>query len=144
MKVLLSVYRRLLKLEFWRWKHVNTQIVGLFAVLLAWDTTTHILFKAGVNALGPLPVHSAAAALDYFKAMAQQPAVWFGVFSLAFAFFTWLAIIARIDLSKAHPATAFSYVTVTLASALVLGEEVSLLQIGGILLIMLGVFLVAE
>lgn len=144
MKVLTSVYRRLLKLEFWRWKHVDTSVVGLFGVLLALDTATHILLKTGVNALGPLPMQDLAAALGYLGGMLQQPAIWLGGAALLLAFVTWLAIIARIDLSKAHPATAFSYVTVTLASGWLLGEHVSLLQVGGILLIMLGVFLVAE
>ena len=144
MKVVLSIYRRLLKLEFWRWKRVNYPVIGLFAVLLAWDTATQILLKLGVAAHGVFPMHAPGAALAYLAALATEPAIWLGAVSLVLAFLTWLAIIARIDLSKAHPATSFSYVTVTLASGVFLHEQVSPLKIAGILLIMLGVFLVAE
>lgn len=144
MKVLLSVYRRLLRLEFWRWKHVNYPVIGLFAVLLGWDTATQILLKMGVTSHGVFPLHSARAALSYLAGLAAEPAVWLGVLMLVLAFITWLAIIARIDLSKAHPASSFSYVTVTLASGVFLHEDISLLKIAGILLIMLGVYLVAE
>ena len=108
MKVVLSIYRRLLKLEFWRWKRVNYPVIGLFAVLLAWDTATQILLKLGVAAHGVFPMHAPGAALTYLAALATEPAIWLGAVSLVLAFLTWLAIIARIDLSKAHPATSFS------------------------------------
>ncbi len=144
MNILLSVYRRLLRLEFWRWKHIDYPVLGLFAVLLLWDTAAQLLFKVGLTAHGVFPMHSLEAATSYLAMLAAEPAMWLGVVTLVLAFVTWLAIIARIDLSKAHPATSFSYVTVTLASGVLLHENVSLLQFAGIVLIMLGVYLVAE
>lgn len=144
MKLVLSIYRRLLRLEFWRWKHVNYQVLALFAMLLAWDTATQLLFKVGVTNHGVFPIHSLDAALDYLARIAVEPVIWLAVMMLVLAFLTWLAIISRIELSKAHPATSFSYVTVTIASGIFLHEDVSALKIAGILLIMLGVYLVAE
>ncbi|HEY3326286.1 MAG TPA: EamA family transporter [Novimethylophilus sp.] len=141
---MLSIYRRLLKLEFWRWKHVNYPILGLFALVLAWDTATQILLKIGVSSHGQFPMHSMRAVWSYLAAIATEPFVWLGVLALILAFLTWLAIIARVELSKAHPATSFSYVTVTMASGIFLHESISLLKICGIFLIMLGVYLVAE
>lgn len=144
MNVVLSIYRKLLRLEFWRWKRINYQVIGLFGLLLVWDTITQLFFKLGVSAHGVFPIHSPGAALSYLSVIALEPVVWLGLLTLVLAFLTWLAIIARVDLSKAHPATAFSYVTVTLASGIFLHEDISLLKMAGILLIMLGVYLVAE
>lgn len=144
MKLVLSIYRRLLRLEFWRWKHINYQVLGLFAMLLAWDTATQLLFKVGVTNHGVFPIHSLDAALAYLADIAVEPVIWLAVLMLLLAFLTWLAIIARIELSKAHPATSFAYVTVTIASGIFLHEDVSVLKIAGIFLIMLGVYLVAE
>lgn len=144
MKVVLSIYRRLRRLEFWRWKHVNYHVLSLFAMLLAWDTATQILFKLGVTHHGVFPIHSLNAALSYLAAIATEPVIWLGGLALMLAFLTWLAVISRVELSKAHPATSFSYVTVTIASGVFLHEDVSALKIAGILLIMLGVYLVAE
>lgn len=144
MKVILSIYRRLLRLEFWRWKRFNYHVLGLFALLLVWDTATQLLFKLGVTQHGVFPIHSFDAAFTYMAAIAAEPIIWLGVLALVLAFLTWLAVIARVELSKAHPATSVSYVTVTIASGIFLHEDVSALKIAGILLIMLGIYLVAE
>lgn len=93
---------------------------------------------------GQLPLQPAAAAADYLLRLALEPYTWQAVAALLLAFVTWLAIIARIDLSQAHPATAGSYVTVTLASAYFLHEDISLVKLAGIALIMLGVYLIAD
>lgn len=144
MKVMISIYRKLLRLQFWRWKHVNYPVLGLFAMILVWDTATQLFLKIGVSSHGEFPVNSISAALSYLRAIAMEPALWLGVVTLLLAFITWLSIIARIDLSKAHPATSVSYVTVTIASAVFLNETISLLKLSGILVIILGVYLVAE
>jgi drug/metabolite transporter (DMT)-like permease len=144
MKTWLSIYRHLLRLEFWRWKRLNYSVLTLFVALLALDTAIQLLFKVGVTHHGVFPLHSLPAAAQYLRAIANEPLIWLGAAGMVLAFLTWLTIIARIELSKAHPATSFSYVTVTLASGFFLHEEVSALKIVGILFIILGVYLVAE
>lgn len=144
MKVVLSVYRKLLRLEFWRWKHVNYPVLGLFAMILVWDTATQVLLKIGLSAHGEFPINSIGAAWSYLATIAMEPTIWLGMLALILAFLTWLSIIARIDLSKAHPATSMSYVTVTLASAVFLHETISMLKFFGIIVIIFGVYLVTE
>lgn len=123
---------------------VNFRILALFALILVWDTSAQLLLKIGLSSHGEFPLDRADAALNYLAAIALEPMVWLGAAALGLAFITWLAIIARVELSKAHPATSFSYVTVTIASAVFLHETVSVMKMAGILLIMLGVWLVAE
>ena len=144
MKILTSVYRKLLRLEFWRWKHINYQVLGLFVLILIWDTVAQIFLKMGVSSHGKFPTHSINAMLSYLSSIAMEPIIWLGVLTLILAFITWLAIIAQIDLSKAHPATSFSYVTVAISSAIFLHEVISPLQISGIFLIIFGIYLASE
>ena len=144
MKILTSIYRKLLKLEFWRWKHINYPIVGLFFIILIWDTSAQILLKIGVSSHGEFPTRSINAMVSYLGVIAADPMIWLGTLALILAFITWLAILARIDLSKAHPATSFSYVTVTISSAVFLKEVISSLQMLGIVFIMLGIYLASE
>ncbi len=144
MKIVISIYRKLLRLEFWRWKHVNYPVLGLFAIILVWDTAAQIFLKIGVSSHGKFPTHSINAMGAYLATIAAEPMIWLGALALILAFITWLAIIARIDLSKAHPATSFSYVTVTISSAIFLHEVISPLQISGIILIIFGIYLTSE
>lgn len=144
MTVMISFYRKLLRLEFWRWKHVNYQLIGLFALILVWDTATQLLLKVGLSSHGEFPVSSISAAWSYMHAIIREPKIWLGLLTLVLAFLTWLSIIARIDLSKAHPATSMSYVTVSIASAIFLHEAINSLKFIGIVVIIFGVYLVSE
>lgn len=144
MKISTSIYRKLLKLEFWRWKHINYPVIGLFVIILVWDTAAQIFLKIGVSSHGKFPTRSIDAMVSYFGAIALEPMIWLGAITLILAFITWLAIIARIDLSKAHPATSFSYITVTISSAIFLHETITSLQIFAIFLIIAGVYLIVE
>jgi drug/metabolite transporter (DMT)-like permease len=54
------------------------------------------------------------------------------------AFFSWLAILSKVDLSKAQLMNSLVYVTVPLASIFFLGETIVIQQLFGILLISLG------
>jgi drug/metabolite transporter (DMT)-like permease len=144
MRVITSIYRKLIRLEFWRWKRINYSVIGLFGMILIWDTATQIFLKMGLATHGELPIHSIKPMLSYVGSILMEPKIWLGLVTLILAFFTWLAIIARIDLSKAHPATSFSYVTVTAAAAIFLHESITALKMSGIALIVLGVYLTSE
>jgi drug/metabolite transporter (DMT)-like permease len=61
-----------------------------------------------------------------------------GVAFVLIAFFSWLAILSKVDLSKAQLMNSLVYVTVPLASIFFLGETIHMTQIFGILLITLG------
>ena len=61
-----------------------------------------------------------------------------GILFVLIAFFSWLAILSKVDLSKAQLMNALVYVTVPLASIFFLGETIQMTQMFGILLISLG------
>jgi drug/metabolite transporter (DMT)-like permease len=125
-------------------KPIKWGILALFALLLLWDTTAQLFFKLGANALGEFPMDSFAAVVHYTGQLATNGNVLLGAGSLLLAFFTWLVIIAQIDLSKAHPISSLVYGTVALASTLILQEPFTLRQGLGVLLIMIGAYITSE
>lgn len=123
---------------------IHWDVVSLFALLLLCDTAAQLFLKKGVNNLGEFPIDNVYAALHYAANLGSNQMVLLGVSALLIAFFTWLAIISRVDLSKAHPITCLSFGTVTLCSTWLLHEPFNLRQAVGVALIMLGAYIVSE
>ena len=66
------------------------------------------------------------------------------IFPLFLAFFTWLTLISKVDLSFAHPMTSLVFVTIPLSASWLLHEPLHWSQIVGVILIVLGVFTVSD
>ncbi len=56
----------------------------------------------------------------------------------------WMMVLSRSDVSFAYPMSSLGYILTALAACFMLGEQVTLLRLGGIMLIIGGVFLVAR
>ncbi len=121
-------------------KNRRWDIVLMFGVLLCCDTAAQLFFKQAANKIGEIPFNSMPALFEYILNLAQSAEVLMGVVSIAIAFFTWLAVISKIDLSKAHLITCLAYVTVPLSSMWLLHETISVKQLMGICLIISGAF----
>lgn len=127
-----------------KYNAIHWDVIAMFAVLLLCDTAAQLFFKTAVIHLGEFPTDNFQAAWDYLLSLSGNLMVLSGAGTLVIAFFTWLAIIARVDLSKAHPATCLSFGTVTLCSTWLLHEPFSTKQALGVLLIMLGAYISSE
>ncbi len=119
-------------------------IIAMFGVLLCCDTLAQIFFKIGANSNGEIPLNSPQVLFTYVVNLSHNIYVLLGVISIAIAFFTWLAVIAKIDLSKAHLITCLAYGTVPLSSMWLLNEAISTKQLLGICLIILGAFIASK
>ena len=69
--------------------------------------------------------------------------IWLGIFCKAIAFFSFLALLGRADLSWAVPAAASTYVVDTLAAKYVLGEHINRTRWAGALCVGLGVAMIS-
>lgn len=107
------------------------------------ETLTHLLFKKGVLAQGQMEVVSFLTAKDFLLGVFSSPYLWAGLLSVLFIFIIWSVVLSKIDLSVAVPIASFSYVLVPLISAIVLGEEVSILRWSGVFFILAGVIFVS-
>lgn len=97
-----------------------------------------LILKKGLLIVGPIE----KLGLKFFQ-MLIHPVVMLGV---AFAILGWVAYamaLSKSELSYAYPIWSLTYVVVPLLSLVVFKESISLLKMGGLAFICLGVFLVA-
>lgn len=98
------------------------------------------LLKVGVARMGGVDYQAGRLIPTVIK-VAGQPAILGGVALFATSMMLWLGVLSKMDLSRAQPLIALSYVLVPLLSHLFLGETVGLTRVAGIGLILVGVFL---
>jgi drug/metabolite transporter (DMT)-like permease len=116
----------------------NVEIFFLFLLFILCDTATQIFLKKGATSLGEIPLDQLSHVVLYVLNILTNFNIITGVAFVLIAFFSWLAILSKVDLSKAQLMNSLVYVTVPLASVFFLGETIHLTQVFGILLISLG------
>jgi multidrug transporter EmrE-like cation transporter len=121
-----------------------------------WIIWVLILTGVGLNAAAQLLLKVATqplAAFTRFDAgtlwasmliLGMSVPFWFGMFCYGASLCVWLAALTRAPVSIAYPMLSIGYVVVAGASALWLGEALSLPKILGIALICVGVVLVSR
>lgn len=100
--------------------------------------------KVGAGRLGEVGVEQAGRAAAIATAAATNPYLIAGLACYALGAVTWIMVLTRVPLSWAYPILALNQVLILLVAATFLGEHVSALRWGGVLLIITGVFLVSR
>jgi drug/metabolite transporter (DMT)-like permease len=111
----------------------------LFGVFLLFDTGVQIAFKLAARQLGDGDFNA-----EWLAAAATSPLVGCAVLLYLTVFVLWMLILQQIDLSRAFPLTALTYITVPAAGLLFFHESLGLAQAAGIALILVGVVLVGQ
>jgi len=84
-------------------------------------------------------------ALEYLFHLMTDPFVLLAIMAYGFGVIFYMFMLSRLDLSYLYPVmTALGLVLATLISSFILGEHVSLLRLGGIGVVILGVFLLSQ
>jgi multidrug transporter EmrE-like cation transporter len=112
-------------------------MIAFWGTFLALDTATQLAFKA---ASGPL--EETAFGLGFLEVALTTPAFWITVLCYIGTFACWMAVLARMDLNRAFPLTALTYVTVPLLAFVLFGEHLPGLRLIGIGVIIAGVVLI--
>jgi multidrug transporter EmrE-like cation transporter len=113
----------------------------LTGVLL--NACAQLLLKAGVRTMGTiqLNLHSITAA---GWRLAFDPHILGGLACYVVSVVVWILALSRVPVSVAYPMLSIGYVVNALAARALFGEAVSLTRLGGIGIIILGVFVVAR
>jgi uncharacterized membrane protein len=107
------------------------------ALTIAFDTVVQLVWKKAAEVLPETP------SWDVVEIVFNQP-LFYLVVALSLAqLTTWLSVLRQSDLSFAQPFTAFSRVTVCLASVYFLHEQISPEQIAGIGLVCAGAWFIS-
>lgn len=115
-------------------------LIGLTLAIVL-DTAVQVLWK---KAADKLPSAAGTPPLAVLDAVVHQPLFLLVGVLIAAQMFNWLKTLDHADVSFAQPITALSYVSVALVSKLWFGEAITLGRVGGMALILAGVFLVAR
>ena len=112
----------------------------LIAVLTGGVAQT--LMKLGTNRVGRF---GEAPALEYLLRLITNPFVLLAIMAYGFGVIFYMFMLSRLDLSYLYPMmTALGLVLATLISSFIFQEQVSLLRLGGIVVVILGIFMVGQ
>jgi drug/metabolite transporter (DMT)-like permease len=116
---------------------------ALLMVAMVLTVTGELLLKSGMNRHGELNV-SFATLLPTAAKLFTNPFVVGGFFFVFSGALFWLAVLSRWPLSLAYPLLSISYIIGIGASVVLLKERVSWIQLLGVLVIIVGVYLVSR
>lgn len=113
----------------------------LSAILL--NAIAQLLLKAGAQRISTMPFNT-----DTLIPMALQlgfnPFILAGMACYAVSVLVWIGVLSRVDVSVAYPMVSLGYVVNAIAAYYLFGEALTAARLSGILLILLGVYLVAR
>ena len=107
------------------------------------NVTGNILLAKGVRAFGGITGQKAKLLEELSKA-AASPFIIGGLVLYGFSFVIWLRVLSFNDLSKAYPIfSTFVFLLSTLGSMVFLKETITLTRIVGIIIMLVGIYIVA-
>ncbi len=121
--------------------------MSFFQLLLTsvvFNVTANILLKKGVISIGGISGEKTRLFSELTKA-AFSPFIIFGLVLYGMSFVIWLRVLTFNDLSRAYPIFAtIVFLLTTVGSIIFLKENVSLLRVLGIIIMLLGIYVVAK
>jgi len=120
-------------------------IVVLFLIILTilLNTVAQLALKAGMIQIGTFSFTWDNLIPVTIKAI-LSPWILLGMFIYLISVFTWLMVLSRAPVNVAYPMSSLGYITSAIAAYYLLGENITLPRIVGIIVILIGVYLVAK
>ncbi len=103
-----------------------------------------ILLKMGMSKIGPISQWGKLWQWEFFFHIFSNPYVLLGLALYAASAFFWLAVLSNLNVSFAYPLLSLAYVVIAIASYFILKEPLSIARWTGILLVVLGSFLITR
>ncbi|KMY85201.1 Permease of the drug/metabolite transporter (DMT) superfamily [Candidatus Paraburkholderia calva] len=107
------------------------------------NACAQLLLKAGVNAVGHFEITSANIIPVGWKIATQLPIIG-GLTCYVFSVVVWIVGLSRVDVSIAYPMLSLGYVVNAFAAWYLFGEVMSVQQLVGIGIILIGVVVLAR
>lgn len=115
----------------------------MIALVVLGGSVGDVFITKGMKEIGEISTVRVAELLAIGKRTVTNRYFLGGIFFMAVSYFSFLAALARADLSLVLPATSISFVITTVGAKLFLKERVSGLRWAGILLVCVGVALIS-
>jgi drug/metabolite transporter (DMT)-like permease len=115
----------------------------LVLVCVALNTVAQLLLKAGVKVLGVIDFGFDRLWYTVWR-MVFEWHIFVGLVCYVTSVIVWLSVLSRTEVSVAYPLSSLGYVATAVAAWYLFGEPMTGLRVGGILIIIFGVYLVAR
>lgn len=119
------------------------KILMIALISVALSVAAQFLLKAGMSGAGVRESLAEPFSLRTILSVLSDKYVLGGFTLYGLGAVVWLVVLSRLDVSKAYPLVGLGFVF-TVAIGYLLGENVTLLRVVGVVLICAGVFLVAR
>lgn len=126
-------------------KRVPLHICLGLSIAIILDTGVQIFWKMAVQATDKAPIITTFEQLFWSVITTfEQPLFWLVVTLFLLQLANWLKVLEHADLSYSQPITSLSYISVGVLSAALLHEQITLLQVAGITLVLVGVWFISK
>lgn len=121
---------------------MNNLLLILLSVSLG--SIGQVILKLGANKLDKVEVvpMSVSTILNFIWAVLKIPDIIIGLFFFGSSFLLWVKVLTNNDLSYAYPMVSLGYILVAVLSYILFNESFTPGKILGIIVIVIGVFLV--
>ncbi len=113
----------------------------LCGVLL--NAAAQLLLKAGMTRIGEFDFHINNVIPIGLQVAGNIP-ILLGLAAYVVSVLIWMMVLSRVDVSLAYPMVSLGYIVNAFAAYFLFNEPLSALRIGGIFIILMGVFIVAR
>lgn len=118
-------------------------VISLVLLCACINSAAQLLFKEGMNRVGNFDFAWA----NIFPIAAKimlSPFIITGIMLYVLSITLWLLVLSRVDASVAYPMASLGYIITAVSAYFILNEQLSMMQIIGIVVIMIGVYLIAQ
>ena len=122
---------------------MNLIILLLITLTALLNTAAQISLKTGMMRIGEFSFTWDNLTPTLFK-VALSPWIIFGLTIYLLSVLTWLMVLSRTPVSIAYPMSSVAYIVSSVAAFYLWGEDLNPVRIAGILIILLGVYMVAK
>ncbi|MDR1057237.1 MAG: hypothetical protein LBL17_01510 [Coxiellaceae bacterium] len=122
---------------------INPAVLFLIILTVLLNTIAQLALKAGMIQIGTFSFTWDNLIPIIIKAI-LSPWIVSGLFIYLISALTWLMVLSRAPVSIAYPMSSLGYITSTIAAYYLWSEDLTPLRITGILVILIGVYMVAK
>ena len=122
---------------------MNLSSFGLILTGVLLNAVAQLALKASVRDIGEIGLALSGSGGVALRLLAE-PWLWVGLFCYGISVVIWILALSRVDVSIAYPMLSIGYVVNAIAAWAWFGEALTLMRLGGIGIIVLGVFVLAR
>jgi multidrug transporter EmrE-like cation transporter len=122
---------------------MNATAYTLILIGVVLNACAQLMLKAGANRIGEVEIHLHNIVLAG-KALAFSAPIIGGIACYALSVVVWILALTRVEVSVAYPMLSIGYVVNAFAAWALFGETLTAMRLTGIVVIVLGVWMVAS